>query len=56
MTCSMEDSHRRRPIRAKYRVFFKNGNDRDVCGHCVKKFQPGGEYSRIVKYIKQIRK
>lgn len=55
-TCSMEDSHRHRPVRARYRVYFKNGNNRDVCGHCVRKFQPGGEYSRIVKYIKQTRK
>lgn len=35
-TCSMEHP---KPKRAKYRVYFKNGNCRDVCGWCVKRYR-----------------
>lgn len=52
-TCSMEH---RKIKRAKYRVYFKNGNCRDVCGWCVKRYQPGGDSARIVESIKPLTK
>ena len=50
-TCSMEHA---KPKRAKYRVYFKNGNCRDVCGWCVKQFQPGGSSARLTERIEKI--
>ena len=52
-TCSMEHP---KPKRAKYRVYFKNGNCRDVCGWCVKQFQPGGDHADIVERIEKLTK
>lgn len=51
--CSMEHP---KPRRAKYRVFFKNGNYRDVCGWCVKKFQEKGSYAYMVERVEKITK
>ena len=51
--CSLEH---RRPVRAKYKVHFKNRNCRDVCGWCVKRFRPGGDSAQIVKSIEQLKR
>lgn len=53
VTCSMIHD---RLKRAKWRVYFKNGNCRDVCGWCVKKFQPGGDHANIVERIEKLTK
>lgn len=37
ITCSFEHP---KPRRAKYKVYFRNGYFRYVCGLCVKKFKP----------------
>ena len=49
--CSLEH---KKPIRAKYRIHFKNGRNREVCGRCVKRFQPGGDSFRIVDRIEKL--
>lgn len=51
-TCSLEHA---KPKRAKFRVHFKNGNCRDVCGWCVKQFRPGGLHANIVERIEKIK-
>lgn len=53
VTCSLEH---RKPKRAKWRVHFKNGNCRDVCDWCVKRFQPGGDHANIVERIEKLTK
>lgn len=50
-TCSLEH---RKAKRAKYRVYFNNGNSRVVCGHCVKLFKPGGEHADKVRQIENL--
>lgn len=52
-TCSMEHP---KPKRAKYRVYFKNGNCRDVCGWCVKRYQAGGDSAKITERIEKLTK
>lgn len=44
------------PKRAKYRVYFKNGNCRDVCGWCVKRFRAGGSHATLVERIERLTK
>lgn len=51
--CSLEH---RKPVRAKYSVHFHNGNCRDVCGWCVKRFQQGGDSALIVKSIEKLKR
>lgn len=53
VTCSLPNH--KKPRRAKYRVFFKNGNCRDVCGRCVKRFQTGGDSAQIVEHIEKLK-
>lgn len=55
VSCSLGHRHRK-PKRAKWRVHFKNGNCRDVCGWCVKQFQPGGGHADIVERIEKLTK
>lgn len=55
VTCSLEYRHSK-PKLAKWRVHFKNGNCRDVCGWCVKLFQPGGGHANIVERIEKLTK
>lgn len=43
-----------RPRRAKWRVHFKNGNYRDVCGCCVKRFRENGDCAGIVNKIEKL--
>ena len=52
-TCSMEHV---KPRKAKYRVYFKNGNCRDVCGWCVKRYQAGGDSAQITERIEKLTK
>lgn len=49
--CSIDHD---RPRRAKWRVHFKNGNYRDVCGWCVKRFRENGDRAGIVDKIEKI--
>lgn len=44
-----------RPRRAKWRVHFKNGNYRDVCGWCVKRFRENGDCAGIVDKIEKLK-
>lgn len=44
-----------RPRRAKWRVYFKNGNYRDVCGWCVKRFRDNGDCARITDKIEKLK-
>jgi hypothetical protein len=48
--CSL--GHRRK---ATSRIYFKNGNTRDVCSGCVKKFRKGGKYADKVERIEPIK-
>jgi hypothetical protein len=36
-------------------VYFKNGNYRDVCGWCLKRFKDGGDSAEIVDKIEKLR-
>lgn len=53
VTCSLEHTKAKR---AKWRIYFKNGNCRDVCGWCVKQFQAGGSNAAIVERIEKLTK
>lgn len=50
--CSIDHDRARR---AKWRVYFKNGNYRDVCGWCLKRFKDGGDSAEIVDKIEKLK-
>lgn len=52
MLCSIDHDL---PRRAKWRVHFKNGNYRDVCGWCVKRFKDDGDSAGIVDKIEKLK-
>ena len=51
--CGMDHGKARR---ARYRIYYENGNHADVCGYCYRKIKGDPRYLRLVSRIEMIKR